>query len=179
MATSKQFLSAEEIDLSESLDKIIDYKLVKTISQSGVEGFWYEIQSEPKLTVAMQLLSFQDKNVAEVSFYSEKTEFQALRKFNSGEAGSVLGTVIDICEKQKDVDIWFFSAKFVRNLNRTEQQDVEEFSKRKSLYIRVSQRYARQHSLFFKTFSHGSHQFYIVSQEEVNKEFIIAFSKIW
>lgn len=173
MKVHELFVSEEaQLELRESLDRILPYKLIKTEEQEVI-GKWFRIECEPVVEVAIQSLIFKHERIGEVSFYTDEKKFKAVNVFTSGKVGSIIATVIDICEKEEDVETWFFSAKF------NEANSQKEFDKRTSLYMRVSQRYARKKNMFFKTFTTQGDRVYIVSNYQITEPKILNYAKMY
>jgi hypothetical protein len=157
--------------ISESFNKVLNYKLIHSEKFKDIEGNWYALETDPELEVATESRIFNNERIGEVSFYYPSSGFSAINKFDVGEAIGILSTVIEICKIQK-VDTWYFSAKTKHSAGK------KELLKRTSLYFRVAKKMAAVLNWNFKVFSTSNgDNVYIVSKFSITTKKIYQYAK--
>lgn len=174
MKVSEIFFSdREQREIFESLNKVLSYHLIDTETFNEIRAKQYEIDIDPIIKVIVQTMPFEDRMIGEVSFFSDNGYFKLLNAFSATRALSIIATIIDICEQEKDITVWTFTSKPGNGVS------PEEAARKAKFYERVALKYAKDHSLFMVKFEKDAGHFFVLSKEKIEKDQIIRYIEIW
>ena len=162
----------EILDLTETLSTTVDVVTTKVSKHAGYLTYISVLKTNPEITVVIRLTEFENLTVGDVVFFPSKSKsFAAVYTFGTKGALAIFNTVSKLCEAHvKEVDAWFFTAKF------SEDASAKEFEKRTDLYDRLAVKIAQRNSLMgLRHLKIGQDKVYIVSKEKVTDKNISDF----
>jgi hypothetical protein len=170
-------------EITEAFDTVLPYKLTDKINHNGALIVIYSIDSDPIIKVQIKAKQIKGLLVGEVSFFTDEHEFEMLNTSSSGQALSIIATVIDVCKKYiNQLDILFFTAKLLVPEDNSEEATNKSLKEEKSksrLYGRLAKKMATQYNLTFQSFTAKGDSGFVLSKDKqlTSTEIINYFGK--